>query len=994
MTLRTTRGSLTGPQLEALVTRAGLVGTAIACWQAAALLWEAGDFVNEPASVFLSFALYGLSGALFVLASLRARPGKRWPLLTLAALLLVVVAFGYQHAVGQKRVYITTDAYIFQDYAAQLVRLGQNPYAHDMADALRAHRMRMTFNTPLLDGDYTGRVAYPALSFLLFVPFQMIGFPTQYVYILFFVGVVLLLFLAAPPPLRTVVPLLLFIDPRYVTYSLGGVTDIVWAFTLCLCILTWRRKGWSAFWFGVTCAYKQQPWLLAPFIVIYIVREAELRGVPPRERWLAALRYGLTAAGVFLALNLPYMLWDFSAWLKGVLEPIAGSSLIFYGQGLSALTMQGMVIIPKTFYSLYTYGIWGFLVLLYWRHWHQMRHLIWITPAFILWFGHRSLTSYWYFYAIPFVFSLLINNVPELESDFVFQRIPRPNGRPVVIAGGGLAVLILGTVVGFAAARPPLDVEVLRPIQSTNDFVGNLRVKVTNRTSQPMQPRFSVQSRTAQPYYWNIEDGPPTLAPGGSATYIIRQKNTDLWFSITDGAQVVVSDSADYGLRGSEVLAGQQDALYVDDVPRGSFDYWRGDVPAYWGLAAPAPLGSKVEYAPVPEVPAVRNAVRLEVPPTPGDTLRPLMLDTWMTVPDVPIDLWVKPPAGANNPADLRLAYGLELRPTPGNQALWVLFGPAGKAQTGEVSPNTRYILLPAPADTWSRQRVDAKALLAQAGIAPGLPYNLPTRFNYLQYPVPMMNFRLLLAAKGTTEPVAALFGPVQSAAPRPNVADIARGTLAQAAQVSLMRGEYNRSVGNLDRAAAYFQQVVEAAPTQPQGYYGLGEIALRREDWANAAAYLKRADALGDAQRALVQSGLAWVSYQQGDVEAAYSHMQAAINQLGIEPYLYDTWDGAVIYTRLGWILLARGDAAGARTAFQQALLRSPSLPEAAFGGGLADALAGQEADGLAAMREAVDVGYTGAAGALAGVLSRAGQCDTYTRYAAALGLPVRGCE
>ncbi|NJN36759.1 MAG: hypothetical protein HC794_06490 [Nitrospiraceae bacterium] len=85
----------------------------------------------------------------------------------------------------------------------------------------------------------------------------------------------LVMFIGAPKLVRPVILLPLLIEPRYMLYALGGVSDTVWAFLICLMILSWRNRSLSAVWFGLACALKQQPWMLVPFLAIRLLRDEQ-----------------------------------------------------------------------------------------------------------------------------------------------------------------------------------------------------------------------------------------------------------------------------------------------------------------------------------------------------------------------------------------------------------------------------------------------------------------------------------------------------------------------------------------------------------------------------------------------------------------------------------------------------------------------------------------------------------------------------------------------
>ena len=72
-----------------------------------------------------------------------------------------------------------TDEIAFDQYAAQLVLHGMNPYVHSMAPAFSLFHVSPDGYTFLLNGQPVTSLSYPALSFLFYVPFLALGWTTQ-----------------------------------------------------------------------------------------------------------------------------------------------------------------------------------------------------------------------------------------------------------------------------------------------------------------------------------------------------------------------------------------------------------------------------------------------------------------------------------------------------------------------------------------------------------------------------------------------------------------------------------------------------------------------------------------------------------------------------------------------------------------------------------------------------------------------------------------------
>ena len=95
--------------------------------------------------------------------------------------LLVIVLMGAWAIVqfhGQPA--YTTDELSFDQFAAQLVAHGlHNPYVHSMANAGPAFRLSPDGYTYTLGGHPVLQLSYPSLSFLIYVPFILLGWTNE-----------------------------------------------------------------------------------------------------------------------------------------------------------------------------------------------------------------------------------------------------------------------------------------------------------------------------------------------------------------------------------------------------------------------------------------------------------------------------------------------------------------------------------------------------------------------------------------------------------------------------------------------------------------------------------------------------------------------------------------------------------------------------------------------------------------------------------------------
>src|SRR5579859_303448 len=672
-----------------MILRFGLACAGLFCWDAASQLFESNGAGMQALTVVAALGLW-LLGLLLFLVSARRRPDPRLAWLILLASLLIFASDWQAQLPGQTGG--ATDVWLFSDYSAQVLRAGHNPYAEDMAGSFWVNRTNIRYQTPLLNGDLTTVMPYPALAFLIFVPFQWAGLSTQLVYPLFLLLTIIALFLSAPPQWRPIAVLPLLMTARFTGQAFGGSNDIVWAFFLVMMIWAWKRPGQRAMWFGLACAFKEQPWLLAPFLLIRLWHES--RDASTTRRWRSLLEFAVVASTVFLVFNAPFIVWNAPLWWNRIGDSFSGN-LILLGQGLASLTLFNVVTIPKAAFLLFMMATYGVALILYFRHFDGWREAMWLVPGAVFWLGHRSLNSYWFIFVLPFIAALLRSEsftasepvpgdtFPEMIPPIPLERDRRPFSLALLL---GLVVFIVGSLVVFKLGASPINLAVAEPIQVDGGSVSQLQVQVVNHSHLTLTPRFSVLGSAWQPFFWHIDQGPATLDPGAGGTYSLSPSQGDTSFGVNDGAEVIMTDVTTDDRRASAVVAPDLSSQVNDPVPNGDFLYWdiNTQTPYLWGLTATDNAPKPVQLAPME---SGRRTLQMTLPPV-EDAINwsSVALRTWIPFPLSPIQIWVKPPPGANRPPNFDLAYGLELAPTGAPTRVWVLFG--GEAGHGQLAPD------------------------------------------------------------------------------------------------------------------------------------------------------------------------------------------------------------------------------------------------------------------------------------------------------------------
>ncbi len=321
------------------------------------------------------------------------------------------------------------DAIALNDCAAQLVLDGRDPYASlDIFDCYARLGIGADRTTPLQRGgfarvavyptddqldaawelrareggnvEFVSRPSYPALSFLLIIPFVVLGWDTNRLYVLCLIAAMALVVLRTPIGLRPFMLTAVLGAASLAAFTVSGSSDLLYVLPLAAAWL-WRERRWSALAYGIAAATKQLAWFFAPFYLIAVVA---------MHGWREGLRRAAIAAAVFVATNLPFILVHPGAWLEGVMTPISdpmfprGAGLIFLG------TNGGLPLLPSSAY-LALEGLCALVCLVVaWRSRHTSPELGVVLALLPLFFAWRSLFSY--FFLIPLFAAVAVARMP------------------------------------------------------------------------------------------------------------------------------------------------------------------------------------------------------------------------------------------------------------------------------------------------------------------------------------------------------------------------------------------------------------------------------------------------------------------------------------------------------------------------------------------------------------------------------------------------------
>ena len=379
--------------------------------------WNRGGADSNPIVAVLVLAVYSSAILTLALSLMQKATILRFRHFLLVPFILATLTGVYVVAEISYQGSYRTDVLAFSQYAAMLfANHGLNPYLQDMSKSLAMFGVQSSDLTPLTSGSYTATMTfqYPSLQFLVFVPFVLLGLrDMRWVLIAFELGVLFTLYLRSPDHIRPLILLPMFAGTDLmINFTASSVTDMLWVLPLLFAAFNLKKPLVSGFYYGLACCFKQIPWLLAPFLLIYYVKTTDFKA---RDQRLAGIgKFILVTFAVFIGFNVPFMVGAAGIWVRNVLTPIS-ADLVVLSQGPSNLAVVGLLPVGRIFFTVLAVGVLLVLIVNFYIYFDKLRHIFWIFPGIILWFSYRSLTNYVIYWLPLMLVSLILWYRDELR---------------------------------------------------------------------------------------------------------------------------------------------------------------------------------------------------------------------------------------------------------------------------------------------------------------------------------------------------------------------------------------------------------------------------------------------------------------------------------------------------------------------------------------------------------------------------------------------------
>jgi uncharacterized membrane protein len=467
------------------------------------------------------------------------------------ALVLVALVGAWAYLQFHNNPGYSTDELSFDQYAGQLVAHGlHNPYVNTMAPAGPMFRLSPDGYTYTITGTPVLKMSYPSLSFLIYVPFLLLGWTNELGAGLNVAGwmvAILLMFWLLPRNLRPAVLLLSSIDV-YLSFAVGGVTDMLYIPLLVIAAYKWDRFGESRLSYinpiavGLAMSIKQTPWPVVAFVLCALAWDEYDKHGNIELAAKRAGRYFAIVVGVFLIPNLPYLIASPSAWFDGVFQPFT-AQMVPAGQGLISLTLfahlGGGSLVAYTFLLL----LMALLTLVVFVGTYPLlRPATFILPSVFYFFAARSQTNY----LIPLVPVGIVGAITAgppaaRRAAGVGKRLGGiMRSRLWLRATGAVAVAAALAIVYAFTSLSPLTVTILK--EGTTGYLGGIRfldIEVHNHTDHPLKPSYTIQTSHGDTTFWRVNHGPRMIKPGTTAKIQIYARNYQAEPGLSDGFAVL-----------------------------------------------------------------------------------------------------------------------------------------------------------------------------------------------------------------------------------------------------------------------------------------------------------------------------------------------------------------------------------------------------------------------------------------------------------------------
>ena len=395
-------------------------------------------------------------------------------------------------------------------YSAYLTLHGVNPYTSSMQPIYNA---RHVFPTVLLNGSYEDFYAYPALSFLAYIPFVAIGMGSHSfmffaaLLVFFAISAAAIIYIHSGRNLNLLIPLSLWL---FVSYSLASYpTEFIISIFVVLAYIFSKHSFLSGIFLGIAASVTQLAWFALPFFYIMTFN---------RKRGLGMQVFGTVVS--FLLINAVFIILSPNTFINNIFTPLHPTSLFFIGPNIAQF-FYTFYPVSQAYLSILSITVLLFSMLVYYLYPKSARLLIALAPIFIFFLSWRNGPPYGLTY-IPLLLAVYYGKGGKDEID-------RIKDRKYIIYGILLIIIVFSVFAIYShnayEENKLISINKVYPIidissygYSLNGFIAN----VTNNANHNETLSFYIISRNPNNEAYVLGSLLPHLAANSTRNYTVN----------------------------------------------------------------------------------------------------------------------------------------------------------------------------------------------------------------------------------------------------------------------------------------------------------------------------------------------------------------------------------------------------------------------------------------------------------------------------------------
>ncbi len=297
-------------------------------------------------------------------------------------------------------VFEPTDEFLIDLYSAMKFLQGFNPY--NPAVTANVFSYFKTFNldlnvTPTMSGKDITLLGYPALAFLIYIPYVYAGkFANIIISVISFIPFILVYLKFRDRRIALYAILSILLNVIFLYSAAFSLIGLVWVVFLMASYYFREKPICSGLFFGLSLSTKQFPAFMFPFMFYMIYREMGLKD---------ALKWALSAFLLFIAINGYFIARSPVMYFRDIMSSET-MGLIGIGFGPSQISFLNFARLPPDFFTALLIISFIFFIVIYIIYYDSLKFTLFVFPLFIMIFNYRLLITYVAFWPIISVLSI------------------------------------------------------------------------------------------------------------------------------------------------------------------------------------------------------------------------------------------------------------------------------------------------------------------------------------------------------------------------------------------------------------------------------------------------------------------------------------------------------------------------------------------------------------------------------------------------------------